>query len=165
MKNLLPGQTATVHYKDPHFDQIIGHLRQEVISPYATLLALTGMPKLHLELAAKEIAARLGKTLYRVDLHAASSKYMGEAEKNLRSLFGLAASAGSILFFDEADALFGRRTEVKDAHDRGANQKANYLTELLSKHRGLVIGLFRSTGEAELKKYQARLVLVKFPPL
>lgn len=90
-------------------------------------------------LAAEAIASSLGKDLYRVDLSAISSKYIGETEKNLRRLFDAAESGGAILFFDEADALFGKRSEVKDSHDRFANIEINYLLQQIKSYPGLAI--------------------------
>lgn len=80
---------------------------------------------------AKTQAAQLGLTLKRVNLSEVVSKYIGETEKNLARLFDSAAAKQWVLFFDEADALFGRRTEVRDSHDRYANQEANYLLQRL----------------------------------
>jgi len=90
-------------------------------------------------LAAEAIAHELHLELYRIDLEAVVSKYIGETEKNLRQLFDAAEHAGAILFFDEADALFGKRTEVKDAHDRYANLEVDYLLQLIAEHAGVVI--------------------------
>jgi SpoVK/Ycf46/Vps4 family AAA+-type ATPase len=67
------------------------------------------------------------------------SKYIGETEKNLSRLFTEAAASGAILFFDEADALFGKRSEVKDSHDRYANVEISYFLQRTEEHRGLVI--------------------------
>ena len=67
------------------------------------------------------------------------SKYIGETEKNLRRLFDAAEEGGAILFFDEADALFGKRSEVKDSHDRYANIEVNYLLQRMESYRGLAI--------------------------
>lgn len=89
--------------------------------------------------AARFIASRHGLNLYRVDLAAVVSKSLGETEKNLRQLFDSAEDSGAILFFDEADALFGRRSEVKDSHDRYANQEIAWLLKRLERHKGLVI--------------------------
>ena len=80
-------------------------------------------------MAAEVIANELDLALYRIDLSAVVSKYIGETEKNLRRLFDAAESGGAILFFDEADALFGKRSEVKDSHDRYANIEINYLLQ------------------------------------
>jgi hypothetical protein len=90
-------------------------------------------------MAAEVIANELGLSLYRIDLSAVVSKYIGETEKNLRKLFDAAEEGGAILFFDEADALFGRRSEVKDSHDRYANIEVNYLLQRLESFRGLAI--------------------------
>ncbi len=90
-------------------------------------------------LAAQTLAHDLGKNLYRVDLGAVVSKYIGETEKNLRRVFDAANSSGAVLFFDEADALFGKRTEVKDSHDRYANIELNYLLQRIEDYAGLAI--------------------------
>src|SRR5262249_34655405 len=78
-------------------------------------------------LAAEVLAGELRLDLYRIDLSSVVSKYIGETEKNLRRVFDAAEQSGAILFFDEADALFGKRSEVKDSHDRYANIEINYL--------------------------------------
>jgi SpoVK/Ycf46/Vps4 family AAA+-type ATPase len=90
-------------------------------------------------LAAEVIANELRLDLYRIDLSSVVSKYIGETEKNLRRLFDAAEDGGAILFFDEADALFGKRSEVKDAHDRYANIEINYLLQRMEQYRGLAI--------------------------
>uniref|UniRef100_UPI0035C98E36 ATP-binding protein n=2 Tax=Nostoc TaxID=1177 RepID=UPI0035C98E36 len=90
-------------------------------------------------MAAEVIANDLQLNLYRIDLSAVVNKYIGETEKNLRRLFDAAEDGGAILFFDEADALFGKRSEVKDSHDRHANIEVNYLLQRLEAYRGLAI--------------------------
>jgi hypothetical protein len=90
-------------------------------------------------MAAEVIANHLRLGLYRIDLSAVVSKYIGETEKNLRRLFDAAENGGAILFFDEADALFGKRSEVKDSHDRYANIEINYLLQRMEAYRGLAI--------------------------
>jgi AAA+ superfamily predicted ATPase len=90
-------------------------------------------------MAAEVLASELALNLYRIDLSAVVSKYIGETEKNLRRLFDAAEDGGVILFFDEADALFGKRTEVKDSHDRYANIEVNYLLQRMEAYRGLAI--------------------------
>ena len=90
-------------------------------------------------MAAEVIANDLQLNLYRIDLSAVVSKYIGETEKNLRRLFDAAEDGGAILFFDEADALFGKRSEVKDSHDRYANIEINYLLQRMEAYRGLAI--------------------------
>lgn len=90
-------------------------------------------------MAAEVIANELRLNLYRIDLSAVVSKYIGETEKNLRRLFDAAEEGGTILFFDEADSLFGKRSEVKDSHDRYANIEVNYLLQRMESYRGLAI--------------------------
>jgi SpoVK/Ycf46/Vps4 family AAA+-type ATPase len=90
-------------------------------------------------MAAEVIANELRLNLYRIDLSAVVSKYIGETEKNLRRMFDAAEDGGAILFFDEADALFGKRSEVKDSHDRYANIEINYLLQRMEAYRGLAI--------------------------
>ncbi len=112
-------------------------------------------------------ATLLGKStkrdVYRVDLSTVVSKYIGETEKNLAALFDQARNRDWILFFDEADALFGKRTNVKDAHDRYANQEVSYLQQRVEDFDGLVIlaSNFRANiDEAFLRRFNA---LIRFP--
>lgn len=114
-------------------------------------------------LAAEVIAATLGLDLYRIDLSAVVDKYIGETEKNLRRIFDAAESGGVILFFDEADALFGKRSEVKDSHDRYANIQINYLLQRLETYRGpaiLATNLGRSMDHAFMRRLR---FIVRFP--
>ncbi len=90
-------------------------------------------------LAAEVLANALSLDLYRIDLSCVVSKYIGETEKNLRRVFDAAEHGGAILFFDEADALFGKRSEVKDSHDRYANIEISYLLQRMEAYRGLAI--------------------------
>jgi MoxR-like ATPase len=90
-------------------------------------------------LAAEILAGHLDLDLYRIDLAGVVSKYIGETEKNLRRVFDAAEESGCILFFDEADALFGKRSEVKDSHDRYANIEIDYLLQRMEDYRGLAI--------------------------
>jgi hypothetical protein len=90
-------------------------------------------------MAAEVLANHLELDLYRIDLAGVVSKYIGETEKNLRKVFDAAEQCGAILFFDEADALFGERSEVKDSHDRYANFEVNYLLQRMEDYRGLAI--------------------------
>ena len=90
-------------------------------------------------MTAEVLANELALDLYRIDLSAVVSKYIGETEKNLRRLFDVAEETGAILLFDEADALFGKRSEVKDSHDRYANIEVSYLLQRMEAYRGLAI--------------------------
>lgn len=90
-------------------------------------------------LAARWLAESLGKPLYRVDLAAVTSKYIGESEKNLSQLLSRAEQLDCVLLFDEADALFGARTEVKQANDRFANTQTNYLLQRIEEFSGIAV--------------------------
>ncbi|MFZ4506492.1 MAG: ATP-binding protein [Fimbriimonas sp.] len=90
-------------------------------------------------LAAEVVANALSMDLYRIDLSRVVSKYIGETEKNLRKIFDAAESGGVVLLFDEADALFGKRSDVKDSHDRYANIEVSYLLQRMEQFRGLAI--------------------------
>jgi SpoVK/Ycf46/Vps4 family AAA+-type ATPase len=90
-------------------------------------------------MAACVLAGASGRPLYRVDLAGVVSKYIGETEKNLDRVFTAARGADAVLLFDEADALLGKRSEVKDAHDRYANLEVAYLLQRLEEHDGVVI--------------------------
>ena len=88
---------------------------------------------------ARNVAAELKRDLHRVDLGQLAGKYIGETEKNLRALFNSAEAKGGVLFFDEADALFGRRTGVKDSNDRYANLETSFLLERIERSSGVVV--------------------------
>jgi hypothetical protein len=90
-------------------------------------------------MAAEVLARDLRLDLFRIDLSAVVSKYIGETEKNLRRVFEAAEESGAVLLFDEADALFGKRSEVKDSHDRYANIEVSYLLQRMETYRGLAI--------------------------
>jgi hypothetical protein len=90
-------------------------------------------------MAAEVLARELALDLYRIDLSAVVSKYIGETEKNLRRIFDAAEDGGVLLLFDEADAIFGKRSEVKDSHDRYANIEVSYLLQRTEAYRGLAI--------------------------
>jgi SpoVK/Ycf46/Vps4 family AAA+-type ATPase len=90
-------------------------------------------------MAAEILANELGLDLYKIDLSGVVSKYIGETEKNLERIFVAAENANAILFFDEADALFGKRSEVSDAHDRYANIEISYLLQRMEEYDGIAI--------------------------
>jgi hypothetical protein len=114
-------------------------------------------------LAAEVLAAELGLDLYRIDLSQVVSKYIGETEKNLGRVFDAAEEGGAVLLFDEADALFGRRSEVKDSHDRYANLEVSYLLQRMECYRGLAI-LTTNLREALDPAFLRRLrFIVQFP--
>jgi hypothetical protein len=114
-------------------------------------------------MAASLLAREQGVDLYKVDLSAVVSKWVGETEKNLSRVFAEAEDANTILFFDEADALFGKRGEVKDARDRWANLEINFLLQRVEEYAGVVIlasNLRQNIDEGFLRRIQ---VIVDFP--
>ena len=114
-------------------------------------------------MAAEILAGELRLDLYRIDLSSTVSKYIGETEKNLRRLFDAAERSGAILLFDEADALFGKRSEVKDSHDRYANIEVSYLLQRMEAYRGLAV-LTTNSKTALDPAFQRRLrFVVQFP--
>ncbi|NEO85277.1 MAG: ATP-binding protein [Spirulina sp. SIO3F2] len=114
-------------------------------------------------MAAEVLAREFQLDLYRIDLSAVSSKYIGETEKNLRQIFDAAESGGAVLLFDEADALFGKRTQVKDSHDRHANLEVSYLLQRMEAYQGLAIlttNLKDSLDQAFLRRLR---FIINFP--
>jgi SpoVK/Ycf46/Vps4 family AAA+-type ATPase len=90
-------------------------------------------------MAAEVVARELGLDLFTIDLSSVISKYIGETEKNLERIFTAAAQASAVLMFDEADALFGKRSEVRDSHDRYANIETSYLLQRIEQYDGVAI--------------------------
>jgi len=122
-----------------------------------------GPPGTGKTMAAQVIAGELGLDLYRIDLSQVVSKYIGETEKNLRHVFDEAEATHAILFFDEADALFGKRSEVKDAHDRYANIEVGYLLQKMEEFEGIAIlatNVRRNLDEAFVRRLR---FIVEFP--
>jgi AAA+ superfamily predicted ATPase len=114
-------------------------------------------------MAAEVMAHQLGLDLYKIDLSTVISKYIGETEKNLSRIFDEAATANAVLFFDEADALFGKRSEVRDSHDRYANIEINYLLQKMEQYEGTVIlatNLRKNMDDAFVRRIQ---FTIEFP--
>jgi SpoVK/Ycf46/Vps4 family AAA+-type ATPase len=116
-------------------------------------------------MAAGILARELGLDLYKIDLSIVVSKYIGETEKQLSQIFREAASSNAILFFDEADALFGKRSEVKDAHDRYANVEVAYLLQKMEEYEGIVILAtnFRKNMDDAFTRRMHHIVEFPFP--
>jgi hypothetical protein len=113
--------------------------------------------------AAEVLANALRLDLYRIDLSSVVSKYIGETEKNLRRVFDAAEDGGAILFFDEADALFGKRSEVKDSHDRYANIEISYLLQRMEDYRGLAVLATNAKGSVDTAFLRRIRFVVNFP--
>ena len=122
-----------------------------------------GPPGTGKTLTASLLGKYTGKDVFRIDLSRVVSKYIGETEKNLSSLFDKAEDKNWILFFDEADALFGKRTDIRDAHDKYANQEVAYLLQKIENYNGLVILATNQRGnidEAFVRRFQT---IIHFP--
>ena len=121
-----------------HRDEVLADGRLVDVGGKGTGIAalFSGSPGTGKTLAAHVVAAELGLDLFRVDLASIVDKYIGETEKNLERVFQQAESLNVVLFFDEADALFGKRSDVKDAHDRYANQEVAYLLQRMESSTG-----------------------------
>ncbi len=142
---ILPGDSME------HLREICLHVKyhQQVFSGWAfekkislgkgISVLFAGPPGTGKTMGAEVIANELGLDLYKIDLSTVVSKYIGETEKNLSRIFREAEDSNAILFFDEADALFGKRSEVKDSHDRYANIEINYLLQQMEEYEGTVI--------------------------
>lgn len=169
------GQIAEISTWLQYNDMILGEwgLQGKVKPGYRVLFY--GPPGTGKTFTVTVIGQQTGRDVYRVDLSLVVSKYIGETEKNLSRLFDKAANKDWILFFDEADAIFGKRTGVKDAHDKYANQEVSYLLQRIEAHPGLVIlasnlksnldaaftRRFQSMIEFEMPGVQERLALWK----
>ncbi|MCX2574533.1 ATP-binding protein [Pedobacter sandarakinus] len=131
-------------------------LKQKLKPGYRTLFY--GQPGTGKSLAAALLGKIHGLPVYRIDLSRIVSKYIGETGKNLSKVFDAAENQGWILFFDEADALFGKRTSVNDARDRYANQETSYLLQRIEDHNGLVIlasNFKQNIDQAFLRRFQS----------
>ena len=146
-----------------HGDRLMNDfgMRKKINPGYRALFY--GPPGTGKTLTAKLLGKYTGRDVYRIDLSMMVSKFIGETEKNLSNLFAKAENKDWILFFDEADALFGKRTNVKDAHDKYANQEVSYLLQRVENYNGLVILAtnFRTNiDEAFIRRFQS---IIHFP--
>jgi MoxR-like ATPase len=136
---------------------------KKLASSAAVTALFAGDPGTGKTMAAEVIAAELSLDLYKIDLSMLVSKYIGETEKNLERIFSEAESSNAILFFDEADSIFGKRSEVKDAHDRYANIEVSYLLQRMESYDGVTIlatNLRSNLDEAFTRRLQ---FVVDFP--
>lgn len=130
---------SRTHWKDvPFSSDRLATLRMIAAQRTGAVL-LTGPSSTEKMLAAEVIASTIGCDLLCVDIGRVVSRFIGETEKNLDRLFATATATGAVLYFDEADALFGKRSDVADSHDRYANIEVSYLFQKLESHRGLVV--------------------------
>ena len=137
--------------------------QQKLAMGKGTNALFAGPPGTGKTMAADIIAHDLGLDLYKIDLSTVVSKYIGETEKNLGKIFNEAETSNAILFFDEADALFGKRTEVRDSHDRYANLEISYLLQKMEEYEGVVIlatNLHKNMDEAFRRRMH---FIIEFP--
>lgn len=143
-------------------ENILERARQEPGSRGdGTIVLFTGADGTKKVATAAGVAKDLQRDLYRVDLSKVVSKYIGETEKNLRLLLSAAERTQAILFFDEADPLFGKRSEVKDSHDRYANIEINYLLQRLTSYQG--ISILTSNDEKQIEVLHRLRFVIDFP--
>jgi SpoVK/Ycf46/Vps4 family AAA+-type ATPase len=136
-------------------------MRKRVKPGYRVLFY--GPPGTGKTLTASLLGKQTGKDVFRIDLSRVISKYIGETEKNLSRLFDKAEDKNWILFFDEADALFGKRTDIRDAHDKYANQEVSYLLQRIEAFNGVVILATNQRGnidDAFVRRFQT---IIHFP--
>ena len=129
-------------------------------SPHGLVALFSGPSGAGKTLSAEVLAADLGLDIFKLEMSAVVSKYIGETEKNLEEVFDAASAGNLVLFFDEADALFGKRSEVKDARDRYANIEVSYLLQRLERYEGLVVlatNFEKNLDEAFLRRIHARI--------
>ena len=139
------------------------HVRRKLAAGNGVSALFAGPPGTGKTMAAEVIAHVLGLDLYKIDLSTMVSKYIGETEKNLERIFVEAEHSNAILFFDEADAIFGKRSEVKDAHDRYANIEVSYLLQRMETYDGITVlatNLRSNLDEAFTRRLQ---MIVDFP--
>src|SRR5262249_44399013 len=127
-----PTRTISRQYAD-----VLAALRASP-SGVTTIVTLSAGPAPAQRQVVQQLAADVGRTVFRVDLSSLVSKYIGETEQNLERLFSRAEAQNWILFFDEADALFGKRTQPGNAHDRYANGEVSYLLQRMEQFNGTV---------------------------
>jgi SpoVK/Ycf46/Vps4 family AAA+-type ATPase len=155
--------------------QLINQTKKKQVSPPAKasnddvgmggIAVFIGADRSEKTMVATILANELNLGLYRIELSRVVSKYIGETEKNLSRIFDDAGRAGAVLFFDEADALFGKRTEVKDAHDRYANRQRGPILARMKRHRGLsILSISRMASPAGVET-RGGYSIIKFPVL
>ncbi|MBR1660464.1 MAG: ATP-binding protein [Oscillospiraceae bacterium] len=143
-------------YYDWGFDRKISYGR-------GLSILFAGAPGTGKTMCAQVIANQLDMELYKINLSQIVSKYIGETEKNLRAVFTEAKNASCILFFDECDALFGKRSEVKDSHDRNANVEVAYLLQQIEEYDGVCILATNLIGNIDAAFMRRITYVVHFP--
>jgi AAA+ superfamily predicted ATPase len=146
-----------------HNDTLLNEwgMRKRIKPGYRALFF--GPPGTGKTLTATLLGKHTGKDVFRIDLSRVVSKYIGETERNLARLFAKAENKDWILFFDEADALFGKRTDIRDAHDKYANQEVAYLLQRIETYAGLVILASNQRGNIDDAFVRRLQTIIQFP--
>ena len=160
-KNLMRRACGHIRYK--HQVAVRWGFKQKVGYGWGLSILFAGSPGTGKTMCAQVIAHELNMELYKINLSQIVSKYIGETEKNLKALFTEAKNASCILFFDECDALFGKRSEVKDAHDRNANVEVAYLLQQIEEFDGVCILATNLIGNIDAAFMRRITYVVHFP--
>nr|WKN37450.1 AAA family ATPase [Tunicatimonas sp. TK19036] len=164
MKTIRTWPQDILHHQGIFPEELLRDFHQEPLQLSTTLLIVTGVSRFQRERVARQVVAQLNKPVCRVNLGKVTRKYIEETEKNIQHAFDRLGHSGSILLFDEADAIFGKRTGLRDSHDRYANMETNYLISRLAQHRGLVIILARSLPALVLQKLRRKRFVITLHP-
>lgn len=154
---------ACRHIRYQHQVYHTWHFDEKVTYGRGLSILFAGVPGTGKTMCAQIVAAELEMELYKINLSQIVSKYIGETEKNLRAVFTEAKNANCILFFDECDALFGKRSEVKDAHDRNANVEVAYLLQQVEEYDGVCILATNLIGNIDDAFMRRMTYVVRFP--
>lgn len=160
-KKALERACNQIKYKHIVYDE--WNLKNTVLYGTGLSMLFTGPPGTGKTMAAQVIASELHLEIYRVDLSRVVSKYIGETEKNLAEIFDSAKKSNVILLFDETDALFGKRTEVKDSHDKHANLETAYLLQKMEEYNGITIMTTNLIGNLDQAFFRRISYVVHFP--
>ncbi len=158
-----PTEILDVAYRTPEFDEVLRRLRADPDALPGTAVVLTDVPAGASRKMATDVAEGFGLDLYRIDLRAVVGTHMVETEKNLDRLLARAESSHAILFIDEADALFGKRTDASSSHDGFSNFEVSYLMKKLESYEGPMI-MVMNTAEAQNAIGGLRRVRVRYRP-
>lgn len=153
---------VSAQYLSPEYRDLQRELRGT--SRAATLVTFHGGSRQATRVAAQEFAESLGRQLFSVDLGRVVSKYIGETEKNLRAVLAEASRSGAVLFFDEADSLLGKRSEVSDSHDRYSNQDTSSLLSAIEAFPIIVALALNGPGPDPRPKGRLRHVRIGLRP-
>lgn len=138
--------------------------RAGVLDHQPQMYLFTGTPAARARLGVEELARERNARIYHLDLSKITGKFLAETEKNLDRALIDAKSTGAILFFDEADAQFGKRSDVRDSHDRYANQEIGFLLQRLERYSGTVVMATASTTPPRLGLSRMRVITTRWPP-